>query len=86
MQAPSRTLSIKPIFPSPPSPPASGMKFAFEIKTETVTQAAVIVAVIAFSSGFLATIAVYAQSPTISVTCAVALAIIVCLALRFLLR
>jgi hypothetical protein len=61
------------------------MKFAFEIKTEPVTQAAIIVAVIAFSSGSLATIAVYAQSPT-GITCAVALTIIVYLALRFLPR
>jgi len=38
------------------------MKFAFEIKTEPVTQASIIVAVVAFSSGSLATIAIYAQS------------------------
>jgi hypothetical protein len=36
------------------------MKFAFDIKTEPVTQAAIIVAVVAFSSGSLATVAVYA--------------------------
>jgi hypothetical protein len=83
MQAPSCTLSIEPIFPSPPSLPAPGMKFAFEIKTEPVTQAAVIVAVIAISSGSLATIAVYAQSPPVSVTCTVALAVIVYLDLHF---
>jgi hypothetical protein len=62
------------------------MKFAFDIKTKPVTQAAIIIAVIAFSSGSLAMIAVYAQSLTVSVTCAVALAVIVYLALRFLLH
>jgi hypothetical protein len=62
------------------------MKFFFEIKTKPVTQAAIIVAVNAFSSSSLAMIAVYAQSPTVSNTCAVALAIIVYLALHFLPR
>jgi hypothetical protein len=38
------------------------MKFAFEIKTEPVTQASIILAVVAFLSGSLATIAIYAQS------------------------
>ncbi len=59
------------------------MKFAFEIKTEPVTQAAIIVTVVAFSSGSLATVTVYAQSPTVSIICSVVLAIIVYLALRF---
>jgi hypothetical protein len=59
------------------------MKFAFEIKTEPVTQAAIIVAVVAFSSGSLATVAVYAQSPPVSAICSVVLAVIVYLALRF---
>jgi hypothetical protein len=59
------------------------MKFAFEIKTEPVTQAAIIVAVVAFSSGSLATVAVYAKSPPVSIICSVVLAIIVYLALRF---
>jgi hypothetical protein len=59
------------------------MKFAFEIKTEPVTQAAIIAAVIAFSSGSLAMIVVYTGSPAVSTTCAVALAVIVYLALRF---
>ena len=59
------------------------MKFAFEIKTEPVTQASIIVAVIAFSSGSLATIAIYAQSPPVSVICSVVLAFVVYLALRF---
>ncbi len=43
------------------------MKFAFEMKTEPVTQAAIIVAIVAFSSGSLATVTVYAQSPPISI-------------------
>ena len=59
------------------------MKFAFEIKMKPVTQAAIIVAVVAFSFGSLANVAVYAQSPTVSIICSVVLTIIVYLALRF---
>ncbi len=59
------------------------MKFAFEIKTEPVTQAAIIVAVVAFFSGSLATVAVYAQSPPVSIICLVILTMLVYLALRF---
>ncbi len=59
------------------------MKFAFKIKTKPVTQAAIIVAVAAFSSISLATVAIYAQSPPVSIICLVVLAIIVYLALRF---
>jgi hypothetical protein len=59
------------------------MRFAFEIKTEPVTQAAIIVAVVAFSSVSLATIAIYTNNSTISTFCAVALVIVVYLALRF---
>jgi len=59
------------------------MKFAFEIKTEPVTQAAIIVAVVAFPSGSLTTVAIYAQSPPVSIFCSVVLTIIVYLALRF---
>jgi hypothetical protein len=59
------------------------MKFAFKIKTEPVTQAAIIVAVVAFSSGSLVTIAIYAQSPPVSVICTVVLAFVVYLALWF---
>jgi hypothetical protein len=59
------------------------MKFAFKIKTEPAAQAAIIVAVVAFSSGSLATVAVYAQSPPVSIICLVILAIIVYLALQF---
>jgi hypothetical protein len=59
------------------------MKFVFEIKTKPVTQAAIIIAVVAFSSGSLATVAIYAQSPPVSIICSVVLSIIVYLALRF---
>jgi hypothetical protein len=38
------------------------MKFAFEIKTEPVTQAAIIIAVVAFSSNSLAMIAIYTNN------------------------
>ncbi len=72
-----------PFYHLPPSPLAPLMKFAFEIKTEPVTQAAIIVTVVAFSSGSLATVAVYTQSPSVSIICSVVLAIIVYLALRF---
>jgi hypothetical protein len=59
------------------------MKFTFKIKTKPVTQAAIIIAVVAFSSGSLATVPVYAQSLPVSIICLVVLAIIVYLALRF---
>jgi hypothetical protein len=58
------------------------MKFAFEIKTEPVTQASIIAAVVAFSSGSLTLIAIYSQSPLVSAFCAVILAIIMYSALR----
>jgi hypothetical protein len=57
------------------------MKFAFEIKTETVTQVAIIINVFAFASGSLATIAIYVDTPLNSIICAVVLEIIVYLAL-----
>jgi hypothetical protein len=57
------------------------MKFAFEIKTEPMTQAAVIIGVIAFASGSLATIAIYVDSPLVGITCAFVLAVIIYLAL-----
>ena len=40
---------------------ALDMKFVFEIKTEPMTQASIIISVVAFSSGSLATIAVFRQ-------------------------
>jgi hypothetical protein len=39
------------------------MKFAFEIKTKPVTQASIIVAAIAFSSGSLVLIAITLNAP-----------------------
>jgi hypothetical protein len=62
---------------------APPMKFAFEKKTEPVTQASIIVAVIPFSSGSLMTIAIYAQSPPVSIICLVVLAFVVYSTLRF---
>ncbi len=59
------------------------MNFAFEIKTEPVTQASIIITVVAFSSGSLTTVALYAQRPPVSIICSVVLAFIVYLALRF---
>jgi hypothetical protein len=60
------------------------MKLVFEIKTEPVTQASIIIAVVASSSGSLAVIAVYSDSPSsVCVFCAIVLAIIVYSSLRF---
>jgi hypothetical protein len=59
------------------------MKFAFEIKTEPVMQAAIIVAAVAFSSSSLATNAIYTNNSPVSTFCTVALAVVVYLALRF---
>jgi hypothetical protein len=58
------------------------MKLVFEIKTEPVTQATIIVAVVAFSSGSLASIAIYSQSPSVGVFCAIVLAVIIYSALH----
>ena len=58
------------------------MKFASEIKTEPATQAAIIIGAIAFSSGSLATIAIYLRAASTGILCAIVLAIIVYLALR----
>ena len=41
------------------------MKLVFEVRTEPVTQASVIIGVIAFSSGALALIAIYTKSPLV---------------------
>jgi hypothetical protein len=69
MQAPSPTLSLKSIVTFPSLPSTPGMKFA---------------AINAFSSSSLATIAIYTNNWTVSIFCAVALAIVVYLALHFL--
>ena len=58
------------------------MTFAVEIKTEP-TQAATIIAVVAFSSGSLAMTTIYANNSTVSTFCAVVLAIVIYLALHF---
>jgi hypothetical protein len=58
------------------------MKFALEIKTELVTQATIIIGVVAFSSGSLATIAIYLSSAPAGIICVIVLAVIVYLALR----
>ncbi len=47
-------------------------------------QAAIIIAIVAFSSGSLAMIAIYSNNSTVSTFCAVVLAVVVYLALRFL--
>jgi len=62
---------------------AFDMKCVFEIKTEPVTQASIIISVVAFSSGSLATIAVSSDSPSVCVLCAIVLALFVYAALRF---
>jgi hypothetical protein len=61
---------------------SSSMKLIFEIKTEPVTQASIIIAIAAFFSGALASIATYSDSPSVCVACAIVLAVIVYLALR----
>jgi hypothetical protein len=68
-----------------PSPVAVGLadEICLQKKNKQVTQASIIVAVIAFSSSFLATITICAQSLPVSVICSVVLAFIVYLALRF---
>jgi len=58
------------------------MKLVFEIKTEPVTQATIIIAIVTAASGSLATIAIYAQNTTVSIFCSVVLAVIVYIALR----
>jgi hypothetical protein len=83
MQVLSQTLSLKPFLPSPPLPLAPGMKFYLEIKIELVTQATIIIAIVAFSSSSLTTIAIYAQTPSASTFCTVILVVTVYLALCF---
>jgi hypothetical protein len=58
------------------------MKLVFEIKTEPVTQATIIIAIVTAASGSLATIAIYGQNTTVSIFCSVVLAVIVYIALR----
>jgi hypothetical protein len=58
------------------------MKFAFKIKTEPVTQAAVIIGAITFALSSLMNNAIYIDTPLASISCAVGLAVIVYLSLR----
>ena len=58
------------------------MKLVFEIKTEPVTQASIIIAIVTVSSGSLASIAISAPNTSVSIFCSVALAVIVYIALR----
>jgi hypothetical protein len=58
------------------------MKLVFEVRTEPVTQASIIIGVIAFSSGALASIAIYTNSPSVCALCAIVVAIIAYSALR----
>jgi hypothetical protein len=58
------------------------MKFAFETNIEPVTQASVIIGVIVFALGSLVTIAIYVNTPLVGISCAMALAVIIYLALR----
>jgi hypothetical protein len=73
---------LSPLLPSYILPLALVMKFTFKIKTKPVTQATIIVAIVAFSSGSLALIAIYSQSSSVSAFYAVVLAVVVYLALR----
>jgi hypothetical protein len=58
------------------------MKLVFDIKTEPVAQATIIIGVVAFASGSLATIAIYVDSPITGIICAIVLAIILYVALH----
>jgi hypothetical protein len=58
------------------------MKFAFEIKTKPLPQATIILAIVAFSSSSLESIAIYLQSLSVSAFCAVVLAVVVYVALH----
>jgi hypothetical protein len=53
------------------------MKFTFKIKTEPVMQATIIIGVVAFSSGSLATSVVYLGSPLAGIVRTVVLSVIV---------
>ena len=59
------------------------MKFVFEIKTEPTLRALVAIFVVAFCSALLASISVYLSNPLTAKFCALVLAAIVFLALRY---
>jgi hypothetical protein len=58
-----------------------GMKFNLKIKIKPVTQAVIIIGIIAFAWGSLELIAIYLGSPSTGIICMIILAIIVYLAL-----
>jgi hypothetical protein len=58
------------------------MKFAFEIKTKPVTQATIIIGIVAFSSSLIAMIAIYLGSVLVDIVCVIVFAVIVYLALH----
>ena len=60
----------------------SNMKLVFEVKTEPVTQSAIIVTIVTVSSGSLTSIAIYSQNTTVCVFCSIILDITVYTALR----
>jgi hypothetical protein len=76
------TLFLEPLAFYLPFFIAGGMKFAFRIKAEPITQAAIIIGIIAFSSGSLASVVVYLGTPSAGIVCAIVLAVIVYLTLR----
>ena len=53
------------------------MKLVFEVKTEPVTQATIIIPIIVVSSGLLVSIAIYSQSTPVCILCSGVLAIII---------
>jgi len=69
--------------PRRPTSPRSVMKFVFEIKTEPTLRALVAIFVVAFCSASLASISVYLSDPLTGKFCALVLATIVFLALRY---
>jgi len=58
------------------------MKLVFEVKTEPVTQASIIIGVIAFSCNALASIAIYSFRSLVCALSAIVLAIIIYSTLR----
>ena len=66
-----------------PSHSRQALKFVFEIKTEPTLRALVAIFIVAFCSGSLASIAIYLGDPLTGKFCALVLAAIVLLALRY---
>ena len=63
--------------PIPPPPSVYNfafMKLVFEVKTKPVTQAFIIIAIVAVSSGSLASITIYSQETMVCIFCFVILA------------